>query len=235
MATGLPGVTRVGIARLQGGSIVKLHQISLFAMAIVLTAALGLAEPLSAAGPHAEGKKSKTQHKTFSSPNALLIPDNSTANPYPSAIEVSGFKKGKVTDVDLTLRGFNHGYTHDVDVLLVAPNGRNAIVMSDVGNASAASLTITLDDQATDPLPVSGPLESGTFRPADYINVGDPFPGAPTPSGDVALSTFKGINPNGAWQLFVVDDTGGNNGAFSGGWDLKITAKVKKNKKAKKH
>jgi subtilisin-like proprotein convertase family protein len=212
----------------------RLHQVSLVALAIILTAALGLAEPLSAAGPQAEGKKGKTQRRTFSQPNAVVIPDNTTANPYPSEIEVSGFKKGKVTDVDLTLRGFNHGYTHDVDVLLVAPNGRNAIVMSDVGNNSASSLTITLDDGAADPLPVSGPLESGTFQPADYINVGDPFPGAPTPSGDVALSTFKGINPNGAWQLFVVDDTGGNVGAFSGGWDLEITAKVK-NKKHKKH
>lgn len=211
---------------------VKLHQISLVALAIILTATLGLAEPLSAAGPQAEGKKGKNQHKTFSNPNAIVIPDDSTANPYPSEIKVKGFKKGKITDVNLRLRGLNHGYSGDVDVLLVAPNGRNAIVMSDVGISSAASLTISLDDQAADPLPYIEILESGTFQPADHEQ-GDSFAGAPAPSGDVALSTFKGINPNGTWELYVVDDDAIASGAFSGGWDLKITAKVKKDKKGK--
>jgi subtilisin-like proprotein convertase family protein len=213
---------------------VRLHQISLVALAIIMTATLGLAEPLGAAGPQAEGKKGKNQHKTFSSPSALLIPDDTIADPYPSEIKVSGFKKGKITDVNLRLRGINHGYVGDVDVLLVAPNGRTAIVMSDAGVGGAASLTITLDDQADDPLPYLALLESGTFQPADH-EPGDLFPGAPSPSGDVALSTFKGINPNGTWKLFVVDDDSGDVGAFSGGWDLKITAKIKKDKKGKKH
>lgn len=213
----------------------KLHQISLIALAVVLTAALGLAEPLSAAGPQAEGKKGRSQHKTFSSPNALLIPDNTTADPYPSTIEVSGFKKGKITDVNLRLRGLNHGYADDVDVMLVAPDGRNAIVMSDVGgNTNALSLTLTLDDEAGATLPDGDPLTSGAFQPANYEAV-DAFPGAPAPSGDVALSTFDGGNPNGVWSLYVVDDTNVDIGAFSGGWDLEITAKAKKDKKHKKH
>jgi subtilisin-like proprotein convertase family protein len=211
---------------------VKLQQISLVALAIVLTAMLGLAEPLSAAGPQAEGKKGKTQHKTFSSPNAIVIPDLSPANPYPSTITVMGFKKGKITDVDLRLRGLNHGAPEDVGVLLVAPNGDNAIVMSDAGGSTdALSLSLTLDDEAGAPLPDFKPLTSGTFQPANHPGTPDPFPGAPTPSGDVALSTFNGSNPNGTWRLFVVDDDAGSVGAFSGGWDLKITAKGKKHKK----
>jgi subtilisin-like proprotein convertase family protein len=214
---------------------VKLHQISLIALAFVLTALLGLAEPLSAAGPQAAGKKGKTQHKTFSSPNALLIPDDTIADPYPSTITVKGFKKGKITDVDLRLRGINHGWASDIDVLLVAPNGRDAIVMSDAGSGNASSLTLTLDDEAGAPLPDGGPLTSGAFRPANHPGSPDPFPGAPTPSGEVALSTFNGSNPNGAWRLFVFDDDANLVGAISGGWDLEITAKGKKDKKHKKH
>jgi large repetitive protein len=215
---------------------VKRHQISLVALAFVLTATLGLADPLSAAGPQAAGKKGKTQHKTFSSPHAVVIPDDTIAAPYPSTITVSGFKKGKITDVDLRLRGLNHGNADDIDVLLVAPNGRNAIVMSDVGgSASASSLTLTLDDGAAEFLPYNAPLTSGAFQPANYVFIPDSFPGAPTPSGESALSTFNGSNPNGTWRLFVVDDAMGSVGAISGGWDLEITAKVKKPKKHRKH
>jgi len=200
---------------------------------IVLTLTIGIGGPLA---PASASKKAKTQHRTFSNANAVVIPDNSTANPYPSTIDVSGFKKGKVTDVEVTLRGLNHGYADDVDVLLVAPNGRAVILMSDVGGfASAASLTLTLDDQAAAALPDGSPLESGAFRPTNFGVATDLFPGAPAPNGSLPLATFNGGNPNGAWQLFVVDDDAGQVGAFSGGWDLQITAKSKKHKNRGKY
>jgi subtilisin-like proprotein convertase family protein len=209
---------------------------SLVAMVLCFVATLGLVEPLTAAGPQAEGKKGKSVQRTFSNPNAVVIPDKSIANPYPSTIGVSGFKKSKIIDVDLRLRGFNHGYSDDVDVLLVAPDGRTAVVMSDVGgNTNAASLTLTLDDEASAPLPDGAPLMSGLFQPANHSGAVDAFPGAPAPSGATALSTFDGGTPNGTWQLFVVDNAAGQSGAFSGGWDLTIAAKFKKDKKHKKH
>jgi subtilisin-like proprotein convertase family protein len=203
----------------KGGSIVKNSLI--LALVIVLTATLGVA----AAKPHASSKKSATEHHTFSNPNALLIPDDTVADPYPSTIKVSGFKNAKLTDVDLRLRGLNHGYADDIDVMLVAPNGDAAIVMRDVGgDTNALSLTLTLDDEAGSPLPDDAPLTSGTYQPANF-ELGDPFPGAPSASDAVAFSTFNGGDPNGTWSLYVVDDAGNDVGAFSGGWDLKITAK----------
>jgi hypothetical protein len=36
------------------------------------------------------------------------------------------------------------------------------------------------------------------------------------------------MNPNGEWQLFVVDDQISNAGFFGDGWTLEITARVKK-------
>ena len=34
---------------------------------------------------------------------------------------------------------------------------------------------------------------------------------------------FDGTDPNGTWQLFVVDDEQGDKGAITGGWSLHIT------------
>lgn len=214
----------------------KRKDMSLVALVLCTVATLGFVEPLTAAGPPAENKKGKIVQRTFSNANAVVIPDQSTANPYPSTIEVSGFKKSTVQDVDLRLRGFNHGYSDDVDVMLLGPEGRVALVMSDVGgNTNAASLTLTLDDEALAPLPDDAPLLSGAFQPTNQTGAADTFVGAPALSGATALSTFDGVTPNGSWQLFVVDNAAGDSGAFSGGWDLTITAKAKKDKKHHKH
>jgi subtilisin-like proprotein convertase family protein len=182
-------------------------------------------------------KKPKSVTRTFANVGGITIPAGGAATPYPSTIAVSGFKKGKITDLNLTLHGYNHTRPSDVDVLLVAPDGRNAIVMADVGNGTPITgVTITLNDQAG-PFPdlgVNQPLPSGTYQPANNLVGEDPFDGAPTPSGAVALSTFNGSDPNGAWQLYVFDDQGGSSGAFAGGWELTITARVKKKKRKKK-
>lgn len=209
-----------------------MKRIPLIALAIVLTALLGVAEPLAAAAPHAAGKKTKTVHDTFFAPNVVAIPDNAIANPYPSTINVSGFKKGKITDVNVRLRGLNHGNPDDVDVMLVSPSGERAILMSDAGGSpDALSLTLTIDDDAAAAMPDNAALATGSFQPTNHGPGVDAFPSQVSHSGAVPLSIFNGNNPNGTWKLYVVDDDAGLVGAFSGGWDLKITAKVKKSKK----
>jgi subtilisin-like proprotein convertase family protein len=136
-----------------------------------------------------------------------------------------------VVDVDVVLDGFRHTLPDDVNVMIVAPNGRNAIVMSDAGaTTDATNLTLRLDDEANQPLPDGDALSSGRFTPTNHDDgAPDQFlmPDAPTPSGKVDLSTFNGINPNGTWTLYVYDDNAGDNGAFDGGWSLRIKAKVK--------
>jgi hypothetical protein len=176
--------------------------------------------------------------RTFTNNATITIspgPDNggkavaTPATPYPAIIEVSGFTNGTILDVNLTLHALSHTFPGDVDVLLAGPvPGLNAFLMSDVGaNAVVSNITLTVDDQAAAGLPT--PLVPGTFKPADGASsLGtDTFPApAPTPSGNVALSVFNTSNPNGAWHLFVVDDSGGDGGSIAGGWSLEITAEV---------
>jgi subtilisin-like proprotein convertase family protein len=165
---------------------------------------------------------------TFSNPAPILIPGTGTsgpAAPYPSTIAVSGIT-GAVNKVTATLNLFNHTFPDDVDVLLVGPGGQKLLLMSDVGgSADAINVTVTFDDAASGTIPDAGPVVSGTFRPSN-IGTGDTFP-APAPVGPYPdpqlLSVFNGVNANGTWSLFVVDDVGGDVGNFNGGWSLNIT------------
>jgi hypothetical protein len=80
---------------------------------------------------------------------------------------------------------------------------------------------VTLDDDALTPLPDVGPLVSGRYQPFDYDPGTDSWPPpAPVPSGNVALSTFIGTDPNGTWSLYLVDDAALDMGEISGGWEL---------------
>jgi subtilisin-like proprotein convertase family protein len=163
-----------------------------------------------------------TNSITAQNTNAITLPSSGTASLYPSTANVSGLF-GSVVRVAVVLNNFSHAAPDDVDLLLVSPNGRKVTIMSDVGGTTAVSnLLLTIDDNAASSFPDNGPLVSGAFRPTNF-EPGDAFP-APAPSGvsGNTLSTFNGINPNGAWSLYAVDDTGGNVGSISGGWSLAI-------------
>ena len=218
---------------------VLLGRASFLAAMSCLALGLKAAGPLVAAKPQSsearkEKKGSKTITRTFSSPNAVIIDDDTTANPYPSTIQVSGIKKGKVIDVNVRLRGINHAFPDNIDVLLVAPNGASTVLMTDAGGSpDAVSVTLTLDDEAAEPLPDTTVLSNGSFKPASYGGA-DTFPNVDAPSTTASLALLNGGNPNGEWHLYVVDDAATNSGAFSGGWDLQLTIKLDKKKKRRR-
>jgi hypothetical protein len=116
-----------------------------------------------------------------------------------------------------------------VDVLLVSPNGKGLVIMSDAGfTSSVSNLNITFDDSASGFIG-SNPT-SGSYRPTDQGDSAsgfDPFPNPapirPYHQSPNALSNFNGYSPNGEWRLFVLDDLPSNSGSISGGWFLDIT------------
>ena len=141
----------------------------------------------------------------------------------PSTINVAEVR-GRVKKVTVTLKGLRHPSASDLDILLVGPQGQNALIMSDVGGANAADgLTIQLDDAAAAALPIAAALNNGSFQPTNQDSVTDSFAtGTPTPLGGSFLSVFNGTNPNGKWSLYVQDDNGTVDGSLSG-WSLDIT------------
>jgi len=148
-----------------------------------------------------------------------------SALPYPSTINVAGV--GTVSKATVTLNGFAHEYTRDVDILLVGPSGQKIVLMSDIGGTGTTpTANLTFDDTAAANLGTTPPA-SGTYRPTNIAD-GDgseTYPG-PAPAGPYgsALSDFAGQNANGTWSLYVVDDFGADGGSIANGWTLNITS-----------
>lgn len=179
--------------------------------------------------------------RAFANGNIIMIPFNrisggtgGRANPYPSRIDVSGFKK--ITDLDVTFRSVGHTDPDDLDVLLVGPTGRKAIIWSDAGGGNdiiGANIRF-VDDQDGNALgasflPDSGQITPGTYMTSNYEVGADTWPGV-TQNNNRLLNTFYGTNPTGVWKLYVFDDvqqpdTGDRNGTgtFANGWSLKVT------------
>ena len=196
------------------------------AAALMLVVVLGMPPTKVDAAP-------RTVTKVFSNSNNIQIPATGTspvaAAPYPSELNAGGFSRGTILDVNLTLKNFSHTFPDDVDVLL-AHRGVSRTVMSDVGNGfSVNNVSFVLDDEATSELPDSGQLVGGKFKPTNAAPSPDTFPApAPVPAGaQAALNGFDGVNPNGVWRLYVVDDVASvDGGQFAGGWSIKIKARV---------
>jgi len=175
-----------------------------------------------------------TTTTTFSNAGNILIPATGTsgiAGPYPSAITSSGMS-GVITDVDVALNGFSHTFPDDVDVVLVRPSGALAL-MSDVGSSfDAVGVNYTINDSAAALFADGAANPSGSYRPTN-IGAGDNFPAPgpltaysnPATAGSATLaSVFNGLGPNATWNLFIVDDVGGDAGSMSGGWSVTITS-----------
>jgi subtilisin-like proprotein convertase family protein len=161
---------------------------------------------------------------TAQNTQAISIPDSGPAGLYPSSLNVAGLI-GAVTGTTVFIHDFSHVAPDDVDLLLVAPGGRSVVLMSDVGDSiPVADLDLTIDSNASASFPDKGPLVAGTFKPTNF-GAGDPFP-APAPGGPPTgdtLSVFNGINPNGTWSLYLVDDNGTSTGSISGGWSIALS------------
>lgn len=171
-----------------------------------------------------------TPNVSFTRTDPIVINDFTAASPYPSTINVKNVS-GNISKVSVSLLGFSHPFPDDVDILLVGPDGTtSAMLMSDAGGGNAVSgLRLNFTQTAGTPISDSGPLSSGTFRPANYLDTQEgnetalPSPAPAGPGGYQAnLNAFIGGSPNGDWKLFVRDDTFSDAGVISGGWILII-------------
>jgi uncharacterized repeat protein (TIGR01451 family) len=167
---------------------------------------------------------------TFANTNRIDIPTTlqdqqqpGPAAPYPSPITVTGLT-GLVGKVTVTLSNLNHTFPHDLNFLLVGPDGTKTLLMSDAADGSSATaIDLTFDDSALSELPASGGITSGAWKPSPYDSA--PAFTNPAPAGpyNSVLSVFNGPITDGDWLLYANDDSGGDFGAVVGGWALTFT------------
>ncbi|MCC6314495.1 MAG: cadherin-like domain-containing protein [Thermomicrobiales bacterium] len=182
---------------------------------------VALLAPAVFVGPAADA--SNRAYFNPSNTTTFTINDATNASPYSTAIDVSGMP-GQIEYVTVTLNQLRHENTSDIDIMLKAPDGRAAIVMSDVGGDFAINaVTVTIDDRAALNMPETTILTSGTYKSTNYDGGDDDFFGwpAPNPAGP-GLGQFTLSPANGRWELFIKDDKAKNVGQLVGGWTLGI-------------
>ena len=90
----------------------------------------------------------------------------------------------------VTLSNLSHTYPGDINALLVAPGGAKTLLMSHAGDKPVVGVDLTFDDSASGPLPATGVLSPGTWRPTAYSP--DPqLGGFPANAPDAALDLQK--------------------------------------------
>lgn len=150
----------------------------------------------------------------------ITIRDNNTADPYPATIRVTGYT-GVVEKVVVRLNDITHAYPDDIDILLLAPSGKQVVLMSDAGGqTNLDNVDLEFDFfPMPPPLPDEAQLVSGRYYPSNYAPT-DSWPSAPAPS-TVNIEDLAGDNANGDWSLFVVDDRAVDDGTIRS-WSLEF-------------
>ncbi|MFN9324650.1 MAG: proprotein convertase P-domain-containing protein, partial [Flavobacteriales bacterium] len=151
----------------------------------------------------------------YTTGGAITINASGNGTPYPSTISVSGLPTSGVTVKQVLINGFSHTWPDDVDVLLQSPTGTNVTIMSDAGSGTdVVNVSYVFQDGATS-MNLTQNL-SGTYAPFNDATA-DTYP-APGPgliaAGTPSLATFTS-NPNGIWNLYLVDDVGGDGGTIT--------------------
>lgn len=158
-------------------------------------------------------------------PRSSGDPNESRADVYPSQMFLSGLPT-QIAKVSVTLKGLTHPSPDDLELLLVSSLGTHSVTLMGYAGSSTpvTDLDITFDDDAATFLP-DGALApwSAVYRPATYGPMSFPPP-APSPGYYDDFSFLNGYDPNGLWQLYVVDHTPGGTGVIAEGWCLNITA-----------
>ncbi len=173
----------------------------------------------------------RTVPTVFTNTTPIAIPGTldaqGNANPFPSNITVSGLTGQVLSGITVTFTNLAHEAPQDIDALLIAPDGTNIFLMSDNGgNTPITATTLTFTATAASQLGPD-PIVAGTYLPSNEdLGGADVIPGAPATPPSTSFASFLGIDPNGVWQLRIVDDSVFANGNLAGGWSMDITSRV---------
>ena len=124
--------------------------------------------------------------------------------------------------MEVRLVGLTHTKPRDLDVLLVSPDGRRTILMSDACGTvdmDNRTLVFTTETFLIPEMPDSLACPSTYYQPTNHL-FPDSWPASP--GNDFSLlRSFRRKALDGDWRLSVVDDEAGDSGKITG-WGLRF-------------
>ncbi|MBL0869228.1 MAG: hypothetical protein IBJ18_01480 [Phycisphaerales bacterium] len=173
------------------------------------------------------GLATSSHAQVFSNTGAITCPPGTNyPSLYPSVINVplNGVSGNVVRRVAVTIKGFNHTWLADAQILLVPPVGAPIQLLANntgAGDANNATVTFFAEAPAAIPEPGSN-LPSGAYVPnpngiSTFI--------APAPAGPYTgtLAALSGVASNGFWSLYVADSfSAADPLSITGGWELEF-------------
>ena len=163
---------------------------------------------------------------TFSNPGGIMIPEFGFATPSPSTIMVSGLS-GMIRKINVTLKELTHTWPEDIEVVLISPTGQKAVLMSGAGSGYPLDdIDLTFEGDAQAALSDEGQIVSGTYRATNFktqqVSTSADLPGLYVTN----LSGFNGFDPNGDWDLYVIDEDHQDGGRVTTGWTLTLSTTI---------
>lgn len=150
----------------------------------------------------------------FASSEVITINDGANADPYPSTITVSEVV-GTIGAVRVKLNGLSHTWPNDLDIFLMAPDGKVSALVSDAGGRTdIVNVNLVFDDTAETVIPEVDQITSGSYRPANYAEA-EALPPGGTNSVGANLTALVAGGVNGDWKLFIRDDVDGDLGSIA--------------------
>ncbi len=172
---------------------------------------------------------------------AGVVPQKATV--YPSSNVVSGMS-GTISSVQVRLNGLTHTDPDDLDMLLVAPDGRSFVFWSDIGGVrgtnnvcptapfacSINNFTITVSDSGSTLLPDGNGgagqdarvlVNNTTYKPANNGVGADPFPDSGV-TVSAANSAANSPTAAGLGGTATFTSSFGGSGNINGEWKLYI-------------
>jgi subtilisin-like proprotein convertase family protein len=154
------------------------------------------------------------------------------ASRYPATINVFGQPTNfNTVSVAVALMDLSHQHSADIDVLLVSPSGKTAMLIAHAGGTNTVDVDLLFRQSGVAP-PQTERLYSGTYSPSNYGGITNmPHLGLdPPPPGPYSTNLYdlEGDDPNGVWRLYIYDDHVGGSGSLSGSssqgtWQLHLS------------
>jgi len=107
----------------------------------------------------------------------------------------------------VVIDSLEHTYTGDLIINLISPAGDTLLISDGNGGGSDNMMNVVFTDTAATNVTAGGPYDLGGYFAVEDTN---------------GLALFNGTDPNGMWDLWIVDGAGGDNGTLFT-WHLEFT------------